>query len=171
MLTLKEQAEVCRIGLIVGLLSRQDVIRWADGIIEAHPDPDYAIIEVSLNPPDMAARLFEVSGDAGRPAVTGTLLGLCAQRLQEGRLSMNEAAGILSRLDSDPSCGRCGTRVEYAVAADEETAHTAYNLACGYFLAAEGCYGSLPAAEAALTGFLKQYIAFAYDIVLERVSS
>jgi hypothetical protein len=171
MLTLKEQAEVCRNGLIIGLLTKQDVILWADHMIETQDDTDYAVIETSLGPPDMAAQLFEVKGAASQRAVTEALLGLCAQALQQGRLSLREAADILGQLDHEPSCSRCSIQAEYTIAVKAELAHTAYNLACGYRSSAERNDEFLAESEAALADFLKQHIVYASALAWERASS
>ncbi|MCT8977029.1 hypothetical protein N4T77_10485 [Clostridium sp. CX1] len=48
MLSLKDQAEIYRIGLITGLLVKSDVISWADKIIETQENVEHEIIEVSL---------------------------------------------------------------------------------------------------------------------------
>ncbi|MFF2878451.1 hypothetical protein ACFVR2_19230 [Gottfriedia sp. NPDC057991] len=46
---LKLNAEVNRLGLTIGLLTIEDVINWADNVIEHHDFPPYEIIELSLS--------------------------------------------------------------------------------------------------------------------------
>lgn len=126
MLTLKEQAEVCRIGLVIGLLSPQNVARWADSIIDASDVPGYDIIEVSLlaasDLPACLMKLYEMHGATNLRLVMETLLGLCAQKLDNGRLTADETAAVLDRLIPDASCVRCNIRAEYDCTADAETA-------------------------------------------------
>jgi hypothetical protein len=44
----KEQAEIFRYLLASGFIKIEDVISWADSIIEQEKEPDYEIIEISL---------------------------------------------------------------------------------------------------------------------------
>ena len=126
MLTVKEQAEVNRIGLISGLLSRQDVIGWADSIIEAYDSPDSAIIDISLmgsaDLPGLVSALYDVTGEAGFDRIIDTVLGLCAQKLRCGSLTADKAGSVLNSLAPDMSCRRCNIRAEYDTLVDHKTA-------------------------------------------------
>ena len=46
---IKLSAEVYRIGVSIGLLATQDVIKWADNVIKQCEIPPYEIIELSLS--------------------------------------------------------------------------------------------------------------------------
>jgi hypothetical protein len=126
MLTLKEQAEVCRIGLITELLSQRDVTAWADHIIETHDMPRSAVIEISLlgssDLPALVSALFEFQGDADQETIVNVVLGLCAKKLRRGDLNKHQAAAILDKLSPDMSCRRCNIRAEYATLVDPQTA-------------------------------------------------
>ena len=126
MLTLKEQAEVCRIGLVTGLLSQREVTGWADGIIETDDNPGSALIDISLmGSADLSAlvsALFDVKGEADSGRVVSAVLGLCADKHRRSSLTVVEAATVLDRLAPDMSCRRCNIRAEYAAPIDAETA-------------------------------------------------
>jgi len=66
-MSIKEQAEVFRRGLLLGLFRVPPVIAWCDSVIMAEPSPDVAIIEASLagsRGADAVARaLSETDGD------------------------------------------------------------------------------------------------------------
>ena len=46
---IKLSAEVYRIGVSIGLLATQDVIKWADNVIKQCDSQPYEIIELSLS--------------------------------------------------------------------------------------------------------------------------
>src|SRR5262249_36851747 len=75
--SLKELAEFHRRALALGLLTPEEVVSWADGVIAGAPEPDRAIIDVSLTGHD-ARRLLEelvrVPGAARGLVVAGLLL-------------------------------------------------------------------------------------------------
>lgn len=156
MLTLKEQAEACRIGLIIGLLSQQEVTGWADGIIEADDSPDSAIIDISMmgsaDLPALVSALFDVRGEADSGRVVNTALGACADKLRQGSLTADEAAAVLDRLAPDMSCRRCNILAEYDTLVDSKTA-AAIRAALN---------------ENAVAEFLAPYAVYAADITLER---
>jgi hypothetical protein len=81
----KQIAEVYRMGLVIGLFEVKSVVAWADGVIGAEADPDYALIEVSMagdaNEGKMAALLKEVKGDADPKHSQSVVLGLLARKL------------------------------------------------------------------------------------------
>jgi hypothetical protein len=160
MLTLKEQAEVCRIGLVIGLLSPQDVTRWADHIIEASDAPGYEIIEVSLlaasDLPACLMKLYEIKGGADARLVTNTILGLCAQRLQDEKLTTDETVAILDQLIPDESCRRCSIRAEYDFTLDAEIADWLRSLIQN------------PRFFSKLEGDLAPYAAYAEQLIFER---
>ncbi len=155
MLTLKEQAQVCRIGLVIGLLLQADVARWADGIIESDDSPDSALIDISLmgssNLPTLLTALYDVQGDADSGRVVNAVLGICAVRLLRGSLTADEAAVVLDALVPDMSCRRCNIRAEYTAPVDPKTA------------------AAIRAAltENAAAKFLAPYAAYATDITLK----
>lgn len=160
MLALKEQAVICRIGLITELLTQQDVIRWADNIIATDGDPDYSVIDISLmGSSDLSAlvsSLFELKGSADSDRVTDVVLGLCAVKLQRGDLSAGEAAAILGKLVPDISCSRCNIKAEYGAHVDEATTGRIRALL------------NEPGLINAIADFLSPYAAFAKEITFER---
>ena len=153
MLTVKEQAEVCRIGLVTGLLSQQEVTGWADGIIESDDCPDSAIIDISLmgssERPALVSALFDITGETDFGRVINTALGVCADKFRRGSLTADEAAAVLDRLAPDMSCRRCNIRAEYAMPVDAQTAAIRVALS-----------------ENAVVKFLAPYAVYAADITL-----
>jgi len=126
MLTFKEQAEVCRIGLIIELLTQQEVVRWADNIIGTDDHPDYAVVDISLTGnsglPSLVSLLFEIAGDANSDKVINTVLGLCSERLNRGVFDANKSIAVLSRLVPESSCRRCSIMAEYEICIKTQTA-------------------------------------------------
>ncbi|GGA49537.1 hypothetical protein [Psychrobacillus lasiicapitis] len=64
---IKLSAEVYRIGVSIGLLTIEDIMKWADNVIEQYDTPRYEIIELSLSAKkkleDITLSLMEISGD------------------------------------------------------------------------------------------------------------
>ena len=63
----KEQAEVLRYGLEVGIRTVADAVAWADATIAADPQPDLAVIEVASSgqrrPGEVITLLRDVRGE------------------------------------------------------------------------------------------------------------
>ncbi len=160
MLTMKEQAEVCRIGLIAGLLSQRYVTAWADSIIESADTPDSAIIDLSLmGSADIAAlvsALFDIGGEADPDKVANAVLGLCADRRALGSLTADETVSALEALAPDMSCRRCNIRAEYATLTDPDT------------VAAIRTALNQPDIANAINAFLAPYAVYAADFISER---
>ena len=160
MLTLKEQAEVCRIGLVIGLLAQRDVIVWADGIIEAAASPDSSVIDISLmssaDLPVLLSALIDVRGEADSVKVVNAILCMCACQYSSGNLTLDEVAAILDTLAPDLSCRRCTIRAEYGTLIDTDTA------------AAIRTVLKSPDFTSAATELLIPYARFADEITFER---
>jgi hypothetical protein len=75
-----ELLEVFRIALINGIIDKQEIVKWADEIIQSDSEPDYFIIEVSLSghkdTNELVYLLNEYIGEK-KPSISGrVLLGL-----------------------------------------------------------------------------------------------
>ncbi|WP_374966529.1 hypothetical protein [Lysinibacillus sp. RS5] len=90
-------AEVYRLGVLIGLYTVQNVIKWADNVIESLDNPPYEIIEISLSsqekPVDVCSKLKLFNGDLN-DLPSKILLGL----LYEYYLSANNLSEIFSML-------------------------------------------------------------------------
>ncbi|GAB0166919.1 protein kinase [Lysinibacillus sp. CTST325] len=92
-------AEVYRLGILIGLYSVQDVIKWADNVIERLDNPPYEVIEISLSsqekPIDVCSKLKLFNGGLNNDDLPSKiLLGL----LNEYFLSINNVSDVFSML-------------------------------------------------------------------------
>ncbi|KNY25503.1 hypothetical protein [Pseudobacteroides cellulosolvens] len=105
MLSLKNEAEIYRIGLIVGYFLKDDVISWADKIIETQEKIDYEIIEVSLlsssSKTNIVSKLSDIDGIVDEQLVINVLLGLCSVGYISNKFSDDEICTMLYRLVSN----------------------------------------------------------------------
>jgi len=157
MLSLKDEAEVYRIGLVTGLLMKNDVISWADKIIEMQENIEYEIIEISLlersSKADVALKLSEFKGMPDRHQVINTFLGLCSYYYNNKKLTADDMCTILYHLVS--------TKIDMAICSDIE--QKIHYLSDGYYLASEGIYGDLESICSDLKEFLDQYTIYAKE--------
>ncbi|WP_160680567.1 hypothetical protein [Clostridium sp. C8-1-8] len=155
MLSLKDQAEINRIGLVTGLLTKNDVINWADKIIESEETIDYEIIEVSLlqSYPNesIASKLFEVKGISSDENNINTFLGLCSNAYIKKKFTAYEMCDILYRLVSSQINLHISSHIEQKI----------HYLSDGYYLASEGTYGDLNEICMDLHLFLNKYAKYA----------
>lgn len=102
MSNIKEKAEVFRLGLIIGIFEVKEVVAWADEVIAAEADPEFAIIDVSMagdaSNGTMASHLSKVSGDADSQKVFGALCGILSKRANTTS-SLSEVCGQLTALE------------------------------------------------------------------------
>ncbi|MFB7155549.1 hypothetical protein [Lysinibacillus sp. NPDC056232] len=92
-------AEVYRLGILIGLYTVQDVIKWADNVIERLDNPPYEVIEISLSsqekPIDVCSKLKLFNGGLNNDDLPSKiLLGL----LNEYFLSINNVSDVFSML-------------------------------------------------------------------------
>jgi hypothetical protein len=157
MLSLKDEAEIYRIGLVTGLFTKNDVISWADKIIEIQESIEYEIIEISLlersNKADIALKLSEFKGVTDKHKIINTFLGLCSYFYNNKEFTADDMCTILYRLVS--------TKVDISICSDIE--QKIHYLSDGYYLASEGIYGDLESICTDLNGFLEQYLIYAKE--------
>jgi hypothetical protein len=88
MLTLKEQAEVYRLGLLIGYFKLSDAIVWSDYFIENTETVDVSVINVSLSCSkginEVISQLDNVYGKHDQTIPVKTILGLLYKQLLEG---------------------------------------------------------------------------------------
>lgn len=80
MFSLKEIAEVFRLGLLTEYYSVNDIINWADSVICKYDSPDYEIIDISLSAKKgigiVTQKLKEVNGKINIGLPPKVMLGL-----------------------------------------------------------------------------------------------
>jgi hypothetical protein len=91
-------------GLVFGLVSKNDVILWADDIILKTEEPDYFFIEVSLcsNTNNLIEVIGEYSANIDNPICTRVLLGLLYKKLinDNDTLTIETAAKLIGAMQS-----------------------------------------------------------------------
>jgi hypothetical protein len=84
---IKLMAEVYRLGISVDFLTVQEMIKWADNIIENLDTPPYEIIELSLSSnekyDDINLKLMMVNGEFDRNLPPKILLALLNEYLNK----------------------------------------------------------------------------------------
>lgn len=100
--TLKNEAEVLAVALEVGAVSIEDVIEWADAVLERQEHPHWSICELatmgSSCEPDVVHTLRDVPGTADEVWVRSNLVRRLAQELAEDASSVDRVASALYRL-------------------------------------------------------------------------
>lgn len=157
MLTLKNEAEIYRIGLIIGYFVKCDVIDWVDKLIDTQESVEYEFIELSLlassSKIEIASKLFDIKGIANEQIIINVFLGLCSSSYNSNEFNEDEICTFLYRLIS--------SKIDISISSEiEETIHY---LSDGYYLATEGIYGSLEDICSELKKFLDKYTAYAKE--------
>lgn len=146
---LKINAEVFRLGLLIGYHSVQDVVKWADKQIEELEKPPYEIIEVSLSsnekPVDVCSKLNLVIGEIDDELTIKIMLGLLNDSLYKTEKSSADISNMLYLLSQHipDTCEWIITEIMYI--SDE------------FYLAEENIYGDLFEVIVKLKKFLIQF--------------
>ena len=102
---MKEQAEVYRVGLLLGLFKLSDVIAWCDSVIVAEESPDIAIIESSMSGSKgvnaVANALAEVEGAFNKRSVINLLFRSMYNLVNHDRKQAPRVAEQIYRLAFD----------------------------------------------------------------------
>lgn len=105
MLNLKEQAEVYKLGLLIGYFKIEDVILWADFVIENDENPNLVIIDVSLSGKkginEVVSQLGNINGKIDINTPVKTILGLLYKDLVNENISVYEIARKLYVLSNN----------------------------------------------------------------------
>jgi hypothetical protein len=158
MATVKEVAEVYRLGVLTGFFDVADVVVWADFMIESEDHPDYGIIEASLSgskrPEDISVHLKAVKGNIDFTVPPKILMGLMSKQL-----------------DRSPDQALKFAQILYSLAAGselpQEEAEVADRFDDAIYLAKSGTYGSVEEVGRELAEFLKRYEPYASGITHE----
>ncbi len=151
-MTIKEQAEVYRRGLLLSLFNTAEVVAWCDSIVSAEESPDIGIIEASVagrrGVNAVANALVEVEGDCDQSKVIGSLFRTMLNLLNA---DANQAALVSNWLHDMAIEGQVPNE-----AAQSEMLDMA-NFAEYIYLANEGIYGYLEEATREMRNFLEKY--------------
>ena len=149
-MTLKTDAEVLRLGLILGLVDRSAVTAWADALIVAGPPAAMSMVfdlSLATAQPTSAiiSHLRDVPGTLDHRAIGRRLAGMMHAALSENRADITIVARAMRRL------------LDEGLAPDDQFEHMAYHADDGVDLASSGTYGTLEAIRADVVGFLGRY--------------
>jgi hypothetical protein len=156
MATVKEMAEVYRLGVLTGFFEVADAVAWADSVIETEDHPDYGLIEASLSkrPEDISVHLKEVKGNIDYTLPPKILMGLMSKQL-----------------DRSPDKAFTFARLLYSLAVGSELpqkeAEAADRFDDALYLAESGTYGSVEEVSGELAEFLKRYEPYANGVTHE----
>lgn len=92
---------VFRRGLQNGLVSKADVVKWADAIILAEDEPDYFFIEIAVAPD--VNNLLEIIGNLPlqyEPVTERVLLGLLYLKVKQDLIEPRKTASILDEINA-----------------------------------------------------------------------
>lgn len=148
---IKVTAEVFRLGILIDFYTVQDVIKWADNIIEHLDNPPYVVIEISLSsqekPIDVCSKLKLFNeGLYTNDLPAKILLGL----LNEYFLSTNnvsEMFSMLFRLIDHLQLEESNKWIEVEM----------YYLSDAFYLADQNIYGDLKEVANNLKNYLSQF--------------
>ena len=149
-----ELLEVFHIGLANGLLDKQEVIRWADNIIQQDDQPVINVIELSLcghkSVNDVVSLLSEIVGDP-RPQISGrVILGLLYNNYKNGKITLEKVARSMSWI------------IWQGELTDEEKSFM-YGIDDMYDLAVSGTFGTVESFEMDTLRFIEIYKDFRID--------
>lgn len=146
---IKEQAEIYRIGLMLGIFKVSDVLAWCDSIIMAKSSPDIAIIETTMAGSKginaVIHALSEVSGEFDKQSVVKQILGVMYYLLNQDRKQA-------------PHIARClYSMAMYNDAPGENAEADMWRFWDAIDLALDGYYGDVEELTDELLKFLEKY--------------
>jgi len=148
---IKLMAEVYRLGVSIGLLSIEEVIKWADNVIEQLDTPPYEIIELSLSTKEklevINLKLMNIKGEFDYDFPPKIILGLLNQYLN----TTEDMSSVIEKMDKliehlPDSCEWIETEIHF--------------ISDGFYLAEPNIYGELKEVLINLRRFLNQFINY-----------
>jgi hypothetical protein len=151
----KVTAEVYRLGILIGLFTVQDVIRWADNIIERLDEPPYEVIEISLSskekPVDVCSKLKTFSGILNNDDLAPKIIiGLLNEYFLSTK-NVSEVFTMLSRLSEHLQLEETNEWIEDEIIFLDDA----------FYLADQNIYGDLQEVGNNLRNFLTQFEEYA----------
>ena len=156
MVNVKLAAEVYRIGFSIGVFTIQEVIKWADRVIENLDSPPYEIIDLSLSSKlhteKFMWKLESVQGKVEQDLAPKVLLGLLRDTLDR-RQDLKDVINKMDKLIQyiPENCGRIEMEIHY--------------LSDAFYLAENGGYRDLQEVRSELEDFLDEFVEFSEDFV------
>ncbi|PEJ48450.1 hypothetical protein CN692_23620 [Bacillus sp. AFS002410] len=148
---IKLNAEVYKLGLTLGFLRIEDVIMWADNVIDQLDFPPYEIIELSLSSKEnlekIILKLMMIQGEFDNDLPPKILLGLLNEYLNTTK-DMFNVIKIMDKLIKHlpDSCEWIELEIHF--------------LSDGFYLAEQQIYGELKDVQNNLRLFLEQFIVY-----------
>ncbi len=143
-----------RAGLASGLLSKEEVIDWADKIVVKDEQPDIFFIDLAMSSSKSTNDIIHYINDLlnfDNPAVQARpLVGLLFKQFNNGQINLEQAVSKLFRLKFE------------AVFNEREEGYI-YSLENDYDCAKHGIYGSLQIVQQDLEKFLSFYKDYSID--------
>jgi hypothetical protein len=143
-----------RAGLGSGLLTKEEIIQWADKIIMEEVEPDIFFIELSLlNSKGVGAILHYLNDylNFDKPSIRGRpLLGMLYKEYKGGRLNLEQTVLTLFRLKFE------------AVYTSQEEGYI-YSIDNDYECASQNIYGTLDDVRNELDNFLGIYKEYSFE--------
>lgn len=149
-----ELLEAFRIGLTNGLLNKEEVIKWADNIIQQDEEPDYFVIELSLcghkSINDIVSLINEFVGEP-KPIVSGRMiLGFVYRQYIRKRIPLRKVTAAMYWLNLEDHLTETEKGFMYGLDEDLDCAES-------------GMYGTVEAVEKAAMRFIEIYKDFSID--------
>jgi len=154
----KERAEYFRFGLMLGVHTVSDVVRWADSEIKRQVKPPYIFIELSLmehsSPKDVRTKLNKFPGSVDKskilrkilPKLLGHMYFLLSHHPEYGPTLANNLYQIYVELDQELGYFSLPQELYPMLALDDQ-----------YSLAQQGTYGTEQEVLQDFLAFLKPY--------------
>ncbi|WFD08717.1 hypothetical protein [Tepidibacter hydrothermalis] len=153
---LKLKAELYRLALSCGFLTKKDVIDWADNEIMISENPDISIIELSLlgskNVEEVISKLKEVTGNIDEEVTLKILLGLFYKEIIKNPNKIQVISTELYHLYLSVEIDNKEECYLWMMYLDDE-----------FHLANNGTYGDVEEVKSRYIDFLKQYEGYAID--------
>jgi hypothetical protein len=148
---IKVQAEVYRLGLFTGFFQVENVINWADQLIEKLDQPPYEILEISLSSNSTIAtvcsKLTDVKGECDEASPIQGILSLLNDELIQTS-DVTEICTYMYRL------------VGHIPESCEDIVRSIINLTDRWEMAVDGYYGDLEDARNEIYEFLSEFESF-----------
>lgn len=99
---IRESARANLIAAAVGLISEQELVAWADEVIQTLPDPPYFLTAISLGDDKGLIRLDRVDLVQDKPnnADCRLLVAEVLRRIDRGWLSVDDLEGIVLKIET-----------------------------------------------------------------------
>ncbi len=150
-MNIKLTAEVYRLGISIGIFTVQEVIKWADNIIDTLENPPYEIIDLSLssklNIEEFMLKLELIKGDVEQGLPPKIILGLFNDYLNIQQ-NINDVITIMDKLIKHlpEDCEWMEMEIHY--------------LSDGFYLAKNEIDGDLKGMTCEIKQFLNQFVDF-----------